>query len=169
MVCGHVKHPFVWHGNNMHAKQQNVFHFQSSFNTTDCIHVIHTPMLNKSEKTTALRNYTLIDDKTQTLVKPHMVPFLRLASRSMTRLINAESAMTCGCKWKPNDSIRRAGEGLKQGWLRLLDVDKHRESHKTSLMVVFVPVKRLVPLITKPVHGFSFRSATNTANFPNGK
>ena len=96
-----------------------------------------------------------------------MVPFLRLASRNMTLLINAESAMTCGCKWKPNDS--RAGEGLKQGWLRLLDVDKHRESHKTSLMVVFVPVKRLVPLITKPVHGFSFRSDTNTANFPNGR
>lgn len=126
------------------------------------------PCSTNLKKTTALRNYTLIDDETQTPVKPHMVPFLRLASRSMTLLINTESAMTCGCKWKPNDSIRRAGEGLKQGWLRLLDVDKHRESHKTSLMVVFVPVKRLVPLITKPVHGFSFRSATNTANFPNG-
>jgi len=149
------------------TNQQKVFHVQCSFNTTDCIHFIHTPMLNKSEKTTALRNYTLIDDETQTPVKPHMVPFLRLASRSMTLLINAESAMTCGCKWNPNDS--RAGEGLKQGWLRLLDVDKHRESHNTSLMVVFVPVKRLVPLITKPVHGFSFRSDTNTANFPNGR
>lgn len=53
-------------------------------------------------------------------------------------------------------TVPRAGKGIKQGWLRLLAVDRHRESHKTSLMVVFVPVKRLVPLITKPVIVFHF-------------
>ena len=158
----------------MPANQQKgcfIFNVHSTQLTASMPFILHAqfPAGRKAKKNTALRHCT----HTHTRVKPHMMPFLRLASRNMTSL----STLTIAKLMKQLNPhavargtqtilFRWAGDqGREQGWLRswtnILNL------RKRPWWWSWYPSRGLFHS-SQNLSWFSFRSDTNTANFPNG-